>query len=417
MEYQDVVSLLRSEFIPAVGCTEPVAVALTCATAYHAVGGSLVALHLELSSNVFKNARAVGIPGTSESGIAMSALLGIAIGDPGAGLGILAGINPDIVACACGLRDASLVNMVVDATRRGLYVQARVETDRGSATAVAMDQHTNISVIEINGVRRLDHFKAVKDHRPALRDLGSFEDLVGCIMQSPVGAFDFLSDRAGMNLRIAQLGLDMSGGPKAGALCMPGLHTPANYAAAACNARMAGVQESVCTCAGSGNVGIAATVPLMVEARDTGADRTLLARSLAISLASTMYVKEYLGVLSPICGCAVAGGAGTAGGTAYMRGGNAKAVSDAVSSAIATLAGMLCDGGKVGCALKVWTGASTASHVADLALLGNSVPGGNGIVGSSVNDTLVALSAVAYDGMAQMDRVLVEMMQTRYGCR
>lgn len=418
MNYKRVVSLLQREFVPAVGCTEPVAIALTCAKAYHAVGGRLVRLELELSSNVFKNARAVGIPGTEDTGVEMSALLGVVLDAPDDGLEIFSSMTPAAAAAARKLREAAVVRVVVDSERRGLYVRARVTTDCGSAVAVAIDRHTDTRIVEMNGeaVPEGESASGTESANVHLRSMGTFDELVECVMQAPTGVFDFLVDRAKVNLDMAEIGLNSHHGYGERVLPAPSSNLPADYAAAACLARMEGAQQPVCTCAGSGNVGISATVPLLVDGRAVGVSHDMMARGLALSLAITVYIKEHMGLLSPVCGCAVAAGAGTAAGMAYMRGGNAHTVADSASSVLATLAGMLCDGGKAGCALKVWTSASTAGEAATLALLGSTVPAGNGIVGSSVDETILALAEVANEGMAELDRVLVDMMRAKYGC-
>lgn len=418
MNYERVVSLLHTEFVPAVGCTEPIAIALTCAKAYHAVGGRLVQLELDLSSSVFKNARAVGIPGTEDTGIETSALLGVALDAPDDGLEIFSSMTEHAAAAARKLRKTAVVRVTVDSQRRGLYVLARVTTDRGSATTTAVDRHTNIHIVEINGeaIPGVEFASRARNSDMRLSSMGTFDELVECIVQAPLGVFDFLIDRAMTNVDMAEKGLDScccQGGP---ALPDPGPNLAADYAAAACLARMEGVLQPVSTCAGSGNVGISATVPLLIEGRSNRASRDTVARSLALSLAITVYIKEHLGLLSPVCGCAVAAGAGTAAGIAYMRGGNARVVADSASSVLATLAGMLCDGGKAGCALKVWTSAVTAGKAASLALLGKTVPAGNGIVGASVDETILTLAELTSSGMAQLDRVLVDMMRVRYGC-
>lgn len=418
MNYERAVSLLQTEFVPAVGCTEPVAIALTCAKAYHAVGGRLVQLELDLSSNVFKNARAVGIPGTEDTGIETSALLGVVLDAPDDGLEIFSSMTEHAAVAARKLRKTAIVRVTVDSQRRGLYVLARIVTDRGSATAIAVDRHTHIRIVEVNGeaIPEGESTNRAENVGMRLSSMGTFDELVECIMQAPVGVFDFLIDCAMINLDMAEKGLGSHCDQEERVLPVPGMNLAADYAAAACLARMEGVLQPVSTCAGSGNVGISATVPLLVEGRSIRASRDTIARSLALSLTITIYIKEHLGLLSPVCGCAVAAGAGTAAGIAYMRGGNASAVADAASSVLATLAGMLCDGGKAGCALKVWTSAVTAGKAASLALLGRTVPSGNGIVGGSLDETILTLAELTSKGMAELDRVLVDMMRVKYGC-
>lgn len=438
MDVARILDTLKTEFIPAVGCTEPVAIALACAAAYNAIGGNLHELHLELSPSMFKNARAVGLPGIQQTGIDTAALLGVVLNNPRAGLEVFAAVSPRHVSLVQALKKRCTLSIEVKDDTPPIYVRARVVTDRGTAVAAAVHRHAEVRLVEVNGhavdTRPSDgtqqepcSFSHAQSHSPALRTLGSLPEIASAILGAPAGDLDFLCERAEVNLDMAEAGFTMDGGLGIGRIgaaspgrCVcdtggeqstgSGVNTVwdlALYAAAACDARMAGVQKPAVTCAGSGNLGISATVPVLLEARRVCATRERLARALALSLITTIYVKEYFGRLSPVCGCAVAGGAGTAAGLVHLWGGGVRHAMSAVTNVLATLAGMLCDGAKAGCALKVWTSVITSSQAALLALGGWEVPEGNGIVGAHLDETLSNLARVTSEGMRTADRVMV----------
>ena len=411
METSSLVSKLDREIVPAVGCTEPVAIALTSAAAMKTVRGILRLLELATSMNIFKNARAAGIPGCVDTGIELAAALGAAIARPEAGLEIFSYVDSETHRAAGFMLETAEFRTCVDMNRNDIYVRCRIVTDMGEAIAETVGRHHNVHLVSLNGKDVPRDVEHNGHERLMLRDLASFRTLVEAVYDAPCGAFDFLMPRANINLEMADSGCEMSQGlgiGRADGKDVPGSY--ATYTAAACDARMSGIQKPVCTCAGSGNLGISATVPVLAAGRAEGTPPDLVARSLALSLAVTIYVKEYFGLLSPVCGCAVAAGAGSAAGLVMLRGGDASAVENAASAVLATLAGMLCDGGKVGCALKVWTAVSTAEESACLALRGGRIPSGNGIVGCTIDETLATLRHIARDGLSNLDRVLVDVM-------
>lgn len=411
MKAMDLVPTLDQEIVPAVGCTEPVAIALTSAAAMNAVNGRLRLLELATSMNVFKNARAAGIPGCVDTGIELAAALGAAIARPEASLEIFSYVGPETLAAARLMLETAEFRTGVDMNRNDMYVRCRVVTDAGEAIAETVGRHHNVHVVSLNGKDVPRDVEHNGNERPLLRDKASFRELVEAVYDAPRGTFDFLISRTNANLKMVDSGYKMGQGLGIDLAKEISPKSYADYAATACDARMSGVQKPVCTCAGSGNLGISATVPVLVAGRAEGTSPDLIAGSLALSLAVTIYVKEYFGLLSPVCGCAVAAGAGSAAGLVMLRGGDASAVESAASAVLATLAGMLCDGGKVGCALKVWTAVSTAEKSASLALAGGSIPSGNGIVGRTIDDTLSALEYVTKEGLSHLDSVLVDVMR------
>lgn len=411
MHINDLRSILEAEVVSAVGCTEPVAIALTAAAAMAAVGGRLRRMEIVTGVGIFKNARAVGIPGTEGVGIELAAALGAVIARPEAGMEILALVTPDKVRAAHYMLQAAEVRSEVDLDRGGVYVRCVVDTSQGQAVAETVERHSNVRVVLVNGVEAPAAGGAAGAGRRALRQMGSFRQMLASVWSAPAECFAFMTDRTLKNLELAEYGVLTGSGMGIGkCVGAPPAGASATLTAAACDARMSGVQKAVCTCAGSGNQGISATVPVLSAARAQGAPGEVTGRCLALSCLVTLYIKEYLGLLSPVCGCAVAAGAGSAAGLVMLGGGEPGAAEDAASTVLATLAGMLCDGGKVGCAMKVWAAVSTAEEAARLALAGCKIPAGNGVVKADIDETLLVLERVAKDGMGTLDRALVAAM-------
>ncbi|MGE5585458.1 MAG: L-serine ammonia-lyase, iron-sulfur-dependent, subunit alpha [Bacillota bacterium] len=429
MERARIVKLLASEFTPAVGCTEPAAIALATATAYHAIGGEPREIGVSLSTNVLKNAWAVGIPGTTDTGIEAAALLGVVLNRPEAGLELFSLVSEGAVREARRLRERCAVTVTTRDSVPRVYIHARVATDRGVAIAETRERHASVRLLEVDGRQEVDGCRLDPGCLPeecgaiSPTSIGTLAEALSVILNMPSHDLDFLVERAALNLEIARAGfatdegIGMSAlreGPAAETLLGAGMASRlALHAAAACDARMAGVQLPVASCGGSGNLGITASVPVMLGAEELGVPREKTARALAASLMTTLYVKEFVGRLSPVCGCALGGGSGVAAGLAFLCGGNTSTMAAAVTNVVATLAGMLCDGGKVGCSLKVWSTVMTACQAALLAANGRAVPAGNGLVGPELEKTLCNLAVLNSEGMASVDRVLVTILGGR----
>ena len=419
------VELLTKEFTPAVGCTEPAAIALATATAYHAIGGEPREITVSLSTNVLKNAWAVGIPGTSDTGIEVAALLGVVLNRPDAGLELFSLVSEKAVEQARRLRERCPVTVTTQDSVPRVYIHARVVTDRGVAIAETRERHAWVKLLAVDGCET--NASSAEQERDVVspRTIGSLADVLSAVSSIPLRELDFLLERASLNVEMAKAGLATDDGIGISALrhgalpeAMLGQGIGARlalHAAAACDARMAGVQLPVASCGGSGNLGITASVPVLLGAEELGTPREKMARALAASLVTSLYVKEFLGRLSPVCGCALGGGSGVAAGLACLCGGDVSVMSAAVTNVVATLAGMLCDGGKVGCSLKVWSTVMTACQAALLAVNGRAVPAGNGLVGPNLEATLCNLARLGSEGMASADQVLVSVLQGRTG--
>ncbi|HZX46322.1 MAG TPA: L-serine ammonia-lyase, iron-sulfur-dependent, subunit alpha [Clostridia bacterium] len=417
-----IVEILRREVVPALGCTEPAAVALAAANARRAAGGEPEEIKVLVSSNIYKNGIAVGIPGIDRVGIDVAAALGATDGQADRGLEVLESVEKEGADAALRLVDSGLVHIEV-LDRPGVYVECSVKTDAGTGRCIIEDGHTNIVLLEANGKTVLKKDSSRANSGSQLREWlqgMKVSQLIDIIREIPFEEIAFMLAGRDMNLEVALKGLEEKTGMGVGfsiynsikrGVLSDDLH---NYAAAltaaGADVRMAGVKMAVMSSAGSGNHGITAILPVVAVAERIEATDEELARALAISHIITIYIKSYTGKLSALCGCAVAAAIGASSGIAFLYGANNRQIEGTIKNMVANLTGMICDGGKVGCALKLSTAASAALQSAVLAIGGTVVPCDNGIIHCSVEKTIQNLGRVSDPGMLETDHTILEVM-------
>lgn len=420
--YNELLQLLKAEIKPALGCTEPAAVAFTVAAARELLGGPVARLQVSLSSNVYKNALAVSIPGTAETGPVMAAALGAVTGESARELKIFDGLKPKDIEHARELLTTGQVDVRL-AEGKDLYIEARVEGQAGTAVVAVSGGHTDIVKKVLNGVTVFEKPGASDSlfERVNLRQY-KLADFIKIAAEVPFSEIAFLEEGIDMNMRIAEHGLELGSGLGVGA----GLHAMLEKdslradwvwkvriaVAAACDARMSGVELPVMSTMGSGNQGLVASVPVIVVSREVDAGKEKTVRALALSHLVTAYVKQNTGRLSPMCGAVVAG-AGAAAAITWLLGGDARQVAGAVQNMIGNLAGMICDGAKGGCALKLATSGAEAVLMAQLALAGVIIKASDGIISSAAEDSVQNLAKLSKDGMMTMDRVILDIMREK----
>lgn len=421
--YSELLELLKVEIKPALGCTEPAAVAFTVAAARELLGGPVAGLQVSLSSNVYKNALAVSIPATGETGPVMAAALGAVTGESVNGLGIFKGLKPKDIEQARELLKAGKVDLSV-AAGADIYIEARVQGQTGTAVVVVSGGHTNIVKKILNGVIVFEK-PDPGDSLFVRLDLRQYKlaDFLEIAAEVPFAEIAFLEEGIDMNMRIAEHGLELGSGLGVGAALHAILKGDARRAdmasevritvAAACDARMAGAELPVMSTMGSGNQGLIASVPVVVVGRKIDAGQEKTVRALALSHLVTAYLKQSIGKLSPMCG-AVTAGAGAAAAITWLLGGDARQVAGAVQNMIGNLAGMVCDGAKGGCALKLATSGAEAVVMARLALAGVIIKESDGIIGSAAEDSVQNLAQLSKDGMAAMDQVILDIMRAKH---
>lgn len=417
-------SLERHTFVT-VGCTDPVAVGLAAAWAYRYLGGEPKNIHVTMDKNIYKDALAVGVPGTMKSGLDLAVALSVLCGEPEQGLRLLKGVTPADIPRARKFCSQVPIGFSLAEEAVGIYIEASVTTDRGTSKAFLRGSHDGLSRVVVNGE---EEFSRQRDrHAGCPEDAGldvfgslDLNDLLGIVETIDEEKLFFLTEGVRVNKAAAREGEEAGPGLGLGrryrGLMETGVLSPdaANRArlavASAADARMSGMNIPIFGCFGSGNHGITLFLAAGTAAEHLGVDEGCLAKGLAVALSIVGMIKSYTGILTPHCGCAVAAGAGAAGGISWMLGGGKDEIEGAVHLMFGNLMGMLCDGAKYGCALKVATSAGCAIESAWLSAEGARLPAGNGIIGESLQETLGNIRYLTEKGMDGVDGAVLDIL-------
>lgn len=412
--------LIRREVVPATGCTEPIAVSLCAAEAASMLSLKPERIEVKLSANILKNALGVGIPGTGMTGLPIAVALGALYGDPGRKLELLSDITPDQVEKAKRILDGISISLAPDACDI-LHIDVTVTDAAGNtAQAIIARNHSDVVYLRRNDTVLLDKLTAagpaaVSGSTPELDMLTVWR----YAMETPLEELRFILEARTMNKLIAERSFAGKYGHSVGrtlysarqrAIIGDSIFTRIlSYTSAAADARMAGAQMPVMSNSGSGNQGIAATIPVAIYAEDTFAGENQTIRALILSHLTVIYIKQSLGRLSALCGCVVAA-TGSACGLCYLMGGDYDKVCATVKNMVANLTGMICDGAKPSCAMKLASGVSTAMMSAMMAMEGECVSALEGIIDDDVDKTIANLTAIGRDGMRETDRLILKIM-------
>ncbi len=421
-EREEIAHLIKREVVPAMGCTEPVAVSLAVAKATELLGRVPSRIEARLSGNIIKNAMGVGIPGTGMIGLPIAIALGALIGKSEYELEVLRDVCPEAVErgrkyISEGRIDISLA---ADAPSN-LHIDITAIDGDDSARAVISCEHTHYVRLERNGEVMLNETVSTESH-----DAGNDRELnmatvYEYAMESPIEELRFILQARDLNMAAAQTALAGDYGHSLGATIRQyGLKyygdTPVehmiSYTSAACDARMGGAPIAVMSNSGSGNQGITATMPVVSFAQDVEATEEQTIRALTLSHLTSIYIKQSLGRLSALCGCVVAS-TGASAALVYLMGGGFAQVCAAVKNMVANLTGMICDGAKPSCALKISSGVSTAMMSAMLAMNGKCVTSAEGIISDDVDRTIHNLTSIGRDAMNETDKLVLQIMTTK----
>ena len=433
LEKQQITRLVRHWVVPAIGCTEPICVALAVSRATQELGTTPAHIEAHLSANILKNAMGVGIPGTGMVGLPIAIALGALIGRADKGLECLAAVNSEAVEQAKRYMEAENrihIDLKDDAPSK-LYVEVEVNDENGNHACVAIaGEHTHYIYIARNGQSSLDErgtgkakpddgADSVANDMEQLRHNLTLRKVWEYATTMPLEEISFINETRRLNEKAAQLSLEGNYGHCLGkTLSRPlgrGIMGESIFShilsktSAACDARMAGAKIPVMSNSGSGNQGIAATLPVVVFAEENHNTEEELIRALLLSHLTAIYIKQSLGRLSALCGCVVAS-TGSSCGMTYLMGGGYEQVSYSVKNMIANLAGMVCDGAKPSCALKVTSGVSTAILSALLAVQNNFVGSVEGLIEDDVDRCIHNLTRLGADGMVETDRMVLDIM-------
>ena len=409
------VDLLRREVVPAMGCTEPVAVALCAARAAEMLGSLPQRVEVELSMNVLKNAMGVGIPGTGMIGLPIAIALGMIVGKSSYQLEVLKDVTPEAVERGKQYIDEGRISVSLkEDAPDGLYIKVCAHGADKTETAVICGEHTRFVDEEMLSKLHAEAVETEDEH--TLLTLRCIYDFIS---EVPIEEIAFIEESARMNMSAAEQSLAANYGHCVGNMLAQGenrmmvgdgtlTHIMA-YTCAACDARMSGAPISVMSNSGSGNQGIAATVPVAVFARDHRVEHEVFVRALALSNLTAIYIKQSLGRLSALCGCIVAS-TGSCCAITYMMGGSYEQICFAVKNMIANLTGMICDGAKPGCSLKLSSGVGTAMLSAMLAMQNSSVSNLEGIIDEDVDRSIRNLTVIGREAMQETNRMVVDIM-------
>lgn len=419
-ERQQIIDLIRREVVPAIGCTEPVAVALCTARAAESLGCVPERIDVRLSANVLKNAMGVGIPGTGMIGLPIAVALGALVGRSEYGLEVLRDVTPEAVNRGRIYIDQKRISIALkEGVAEKLYIEVVAEAAGRRAVAIIAGGHTRFVYAECDGRVELDERTPAADAETACDVALSLQRVWDFATTAPVDELRFILEARRLNKNAAEQAFRSEFGHCVGKTlrCERELQVIGDsifsrilsYTSAACDARMAGAMIPVMSNSGSGNQGIAATLPVVVYAEETGADEERTIRALTLSHLTVIYIKQSLGRLSALCGCVVAA-TGSSCGIVYLMGGGFAQVTAAVKNMIANLTGMICDGAKPSCAMKLASGVSTAMLSAMMAMDGHCVASVEGIIDEDVDKCIRNLTDIGRDGMCETDRLVLDIM-------
>ena len=431
----EIIELIRKEVKPALGCTEPIAVALAVAKAMEIIEEKCdytgsdwrmqegYTLDIEVSGNILKNGMGVGIPGTGMVGLHIASALGAVCGKSKYGLEVLSDLDPVSIGQAKKMVEEEAVKIGLAETDLKLYVKASVLSDGHKASAVIAGDHDNIVETSFDGQllsssqKKADgevkESKSTLDYKLTVKEIYEFASTVA------YEDIEFILESRTLNLALAQEGLKGTYGLKVGyAIALNEnkevfggdfLCYAMSLTAAASDARMAGCTLAAMSNSGSGNQGITVTMPVIAYSLRYGTSDEELARALVLSHLIAIHIKGYLGKLSALCGCVIAS-TGSACGLVYLRGGDYEQICAAIKNMIGNITGMVCDGAKVGCAMKVASGVSSALQSAVLAREGICISEHDGIIEKDIEKTVQNLGRIGSVGMQNTDNMILDIM-------
>lgn len=425
-EREQIIALIHQEVVPAIGCTEPIAVALCVARASEILHNRHPQrITAQLSANILKNAMGVGIPGTDMIGLPIAIALGALIGKSEYGLEVLKDCTPEAVEEGKQLIDTQAIQISLkEGIEEKLYIEVCCEADGNKATAIISGGHTHFVYESLNDEVLLNiqsgagHEGGETEMELNLRKVFEFATT------TPIEEIRFILEAKRLNKSAAERSLAGSYGHELGKTLrssrsekhLMGDNTFTHilsYTSAACDARMAGAMIPVMSNSGSGNQGIAATLPVVVYAEDNQKTEEELIRALTLSHLTVIYIKQSLGRLSALCGCVVAA-TGSSCGITYLMGGGYEQVAYAVKNMIANLTGIICDGAKPSCALKLTSGVSTAVLSAILAMEQKCVTAVEGIIEDDVDLSIRNLTRIGSEGMNETDKMVLDIMTHKH---
>lgn len=417
-----IITLLHREVIPAIGCTEPIAVALAAAKAAEVLDKKPEQIEVRLSANILKNAMGVGIPGTGMVGLPIAIALGSLVGKSAYGLEVLRDLTPEALDEGKRMVDSKSIHISLKENVDKLYIEIESRAGDSFSKVIICHEHTHFVYVEKNGEVLLDERVPVASSGEPCsnNDLRlSFSMVYEFAMETPIEEIRFIRETAELNRKAAEASMKGNYGhtvSKTVSGCYGKKYMGDSaythmlaMTAAACDARMDGAMIPVMSNSGSGNQGIAATLPVLSFAEDIQCSEEQLIRALMLSHLMVIYIKQSLGRLSALCGCVVAA-TGASCGITWLMGGSKTQISYAIKNMIGNITGMICDGAKPSCAMKVSSGVSTAMLSALMAMENKVVTSVEGIIDDDVDKSITNLTEIGSKGMEATDRLVLDIM-------
>ena len=408
------VQILKDELVPAMGCTEPIAIAYASAKARATLGSVPTSCDIAVSGNIIKNAKSVVVPHTGGmKGIETAVVAGLVGGNADARLEVLSSVTDEDIERMREVKATLPITVRLSESDYPFDILVTVTDGVNNATVRVTNRHTNIVSITRNGeslfTGEITEAIEVKKKDLSIEEIVEFAETVDIELVKPT-----LKRQIDCNMAIAEAGLNGNYGANIGkvylASYLPDISIKAKaYAAAGSDARMNGCELPVIINSGSGNQGMTASIPVVIYWRELGLDEEKLYRALCISNLSTIHVKQGIGTLSAYCG-AVAAGAGAGAGITYLYGGGFKDIAHTLVNALAIDSGLICDGAKASCAAKIATAVENGILGFHLYRTGNQFVGGDGIVKKGVENTIESVSRLAKDGMRDTDKAILDIM-------
>lgn len=425
MDKDKIIGVLEEELIPALGCTDPIAIAYAAALAKKYSKGEIEEVNCILSTNIIKNASAVCIPGTSgRYGVALAAALGAIAGNADLGLQSLKEINESDVNNALELIDKELIHINAADNGKALYIKIELKTDMEEAVVVIEDSYMNVVYISVDDevhINKTVSKSTIKKQTEVSTDF-SLKKILDFANTVPLEDLGIIEEAINLNLKVAEEGISddygLSVGKtikksiEAGHLCEDLSSVSMMWTASAVDSRMAGCELPAMSNTGSGNQGIAATVPVAAVGKKLNKDREAIIRAVTISNLVTIYIKSKLDLLTSVCGATIAA-TGASCGVVYLLGGGEKQMEYALHNTLGNVAGMLCDGAKASCSLKIATCTNAGVQAALLALNNISIKESDGIIGKNEKDTINNFVDIVHKGMMMADDVILDIIMKK----